>query len=202
MNEATHDYIRTTVYVAPYTALIPPNNVHNVATVLSPEDDHNTMFYFIAWNGPDKPGIDAEAWRRFNVLEWGKDVDRHFNNVRTANNLYQQDRAAMQAGNFTGIPGIPNQDIAMWESMGPITDRSQERVGVSDLAVNAFRRLMVEAARAVRDGKPAIGTTEPRIPHVCISSFEGVLPKSADWRAFGGSSDQMAARNPQSATVK
>ena len=47
-NEATHDYIRTTVYIAPYTALIPPNNVHNVATLLTPEDDHNTIFYFIA----------------------------------------------------------------------------------------------------------------------------------------------------------
>ena len=33
MNEATHDYIRTTVYIAPFTALIPPNNVHNVATL-------------------------------------------------------------------------------------------------------------------------------------------------------------------------
>ena len=120
--------------------------MHNVATLLTPEDDTNTIFYFIAWNGPDKPGIDAHAWRKFNVLEWGKDVDRHFNNVRTAGNLYQQDRAAMKAGNFTGIKGIPNQDIAMWESMGPISDRSQERVGVSDIAVNAFRRLMVEAS--------------------------------------------------------
>ena len=77
-NEATHDYIRTTVYIAPFTALIPPNNVHNVATLLTPEDDHNTIFYFIAWNGADKPGIDAEAWRKFNVLQWGVDVDRRF----------------------------------------------------------------------------------------------------------------------------
>ena len=60
-NEATHDYIRTTVYIAPFTALIPPNNVHNVATLLTPEDDHTTIFYFIAWNGADKPGIDARG---------------------------------------------------------------------------------------------------------------------------------------------
>lgn len=189
INEATHDYIRTTVYIAPFTALIPPNNVHSVATLLTPEDDHTTMFYFIAWSGPDKPGIDALTWRKFNVLEWGKDVDRHFNSVRTAGNLYQQDRAAMKVGNFTGIKGIPNQDIAMWESMGPISDRSQERVGVSDIAVNAFRRLMVEAADAVREGKPAIGTDEPRIPHASISSFEGVFPKATDWRTLGGGND-------------
>ena len=58
----------------------------------------------------------------------------------------------MKAGNFTGISGIPNQDIVMWESMGPIGDRSKEKVGASDVAVVAFRRLMVEAARAMRDG--------------------------------------------------
>src|SRR6185295_3243748 len=112
-NEATHDYIRTTVYIAPYTALIPPNNVHNVATLLTPEDDTNTIFYFIAWNGPDKPGIDADTWRKFNVLQWGVDVDRNFDGIRNRANLYQQDRTAMKAGNFTGIDGIPNQDIVM-----------------------------------------------------------------------------------------
>jgi phthalate 4,5-dioxygenase oxygenase subunit len=199
MNEATHDYIRTTVYIAPFTALIPPNNVHNVATLLTPEDDTNTMFYFIAWNGPDKPGIDAEAWRKFNVLEWGVDVDRNFNSARRRDNLYRQDRAAMKAGNFTGIKGIPNQDIAMWESMGAIADRSKERVGVSDIAVNAFRRLMVEAARAIRDGKPAIGTTEPHVPHTTISSFEGVVPKTTDWRTLGSGSDSAASRQREAA---
>ena len=202
MNEATHDYIRTTVYIAPFTALVPPNDVHNVAALLTPEDDCNTMFYFLAWNGPDKPGIDSETWRKFNVLEWGKDVDRQFNSVRTAENLYQQDRTAMKAANFTGIKGIPNQDIAMWESMGPISDRSKERVGVSDIAVNAFRRLMADAARAVREGKPAIGTTEPRVQHASISSFEGVVPKSTDWRSLGGGSEasrERTVKQPQQA---
>jgi len=192
-NETTHDYIRTTVYIAPFIALIPPNNVHNVATLLTPEDDHSTMFYFIAWNGPDKPGIAPDVWRKFNVLEWGVDVDANFDNVRTAGNLYRQNRAAMKAGNFTGISGIPNQDIAMWESMGPITDRSQERVGASDVAVVAFRRLMVEAARSIRDGGPAIGTTGPHVPHASISSFEGVVPQTVNWRTLGGGTESAAA---------
>ncbi|HET9175987.1 MAG TPA: (2Fe-2S)-binding protein, partial [Pseudolabrys sp.] len=199
-NEATHDYIRTTVYIAPFTALIPPNNVHNVATLLTPEDDYHTMFYFIAWNGPDKPGIDAEAWRKFNVLQWGVDVDRNFNSVRSRENLYLQDRGAMKQGNFTGISGIPNQDIAMWESMGPIGDRSRERVGASDVAVVAFRRLMVDAARKMRDGAGAIGTTEPHVTHATISSYEGVVPKTTNWRSLGGGSEaplQRAGKEPQ-----
>src|SRR5690349_15787692 len=187
-NEATHEYVRITVYVAPFTALIPPNNVHNVATLLTPEDDTTTMFYFIAWNGHDKPGIDAETWRKFNVLQWGVDVDANFNGVRNADNLYKQDRDLMKSGNFTGIPGIPNQDIAMWEGMGPITDRSQEKLGASDVAVAAFRRLMVEAARTMRDSGRAIGRGEPHIAHASISSFEGVVPKTTNWRSLGGGS--------------
>jgi len=189
MNEATHDYIRTTVYIAPYTALIPPNNVHNVATLLTPEDDHNTIFYFVAWNGSDKPGIDAPL----------QHVDRNFDSLRNRGNLYRQDRAAMRAGNFTGIRGIPNQDIAMWESMGPISDRSKERVGASDVAVVAFRRLMVDAARALQKGDSIIGTTEPHIAHATISSFEGVVPKTTNWRSLGGGSEAPLERVRQTA---
>jgi phthalate 4,5-dioxygenase oxygenase subunit len=95
----------------------------------------------------------------------------------------------MKQGNFTGIAGIPTQDIAMWESMGPISDRSQERLGASDVAVAAFRRLMVEAARAVQNGGPAIGTIEPHLPHASISSYEGVVPKTTNWRSLGAGSE-------------
>ena len=69
----------------------------------------------------------------------------------------------MKRGDFTGIKGIPAQDMAMWESMGPITDRSEDNLGASDIAVIQFRRQMIAAARRFRDGGPAIGTTEPRI---------------------------------------
>ena len=140
-------------------------------------------------DGADKPGIDAEAWRKFNVLQWGVDVDKNFDGLRTRDNLYLQDRAAMKQGNFTGVSGIPNQDIVMWESMGPISDRSKERIGASDVAVVAFRRLMVEAARAAQNRAPAIGTTEPRILHATISSHEGVVAKATNWRSLGGGSE-------------
>src|SRR4029079_19021946 len=115
--------------------------------------------------------------------------------IRTRANDYLQDRAAMKAGNFTGIAGIPHQDIAMWEGMGPISNRSSERIGASDVAVVAFRRLMVEAARAVQNGEPAIGTTNPRIAHASISSFEGVVPKTTNWRTLGGGSEAPSGRS-------
>ena len=91
----------------------------------------------------------------------------------------------MKRGDWTGIQGIPTQDMAMWESMGPITDRSQDHPGSSDLAVAQFRRMMVAAAKRFAEGGPAIGTAEPRVAHVKLASFEGIVLKTTDWRTLG-----------------
>jgi phthalate 4,5-dioxygenase oxygenase subunit len=185
-NAETHDYVRTTVYIAPFTSLIPPNNAYNVASMVAPAEDLNTTFYFIAWSDGEKPGIDQGAWRKFNHAQPGVDLTADFHNPRTLANNFGQDREAMKRGNFTGILGIPNQDIAMWETMGRITDRTKDWLGTSDIAVARFRRLMVDAAKTMRDGGPALGTTQPHIRHADIASYEGVVPKSVDWRSLGG----------------
>jgi phthalate 4,5-dioxygenase len=195
VNSATHDYIRKTVYIAPFTALIPPNNAYNVTSVIVPADDTNTVFHFIAWR--ESGNIDQEAWRKFNVAQPGIDLDRNFRNLRNRANNYGQDRNLMKLGDFTGIKGIPNQDIAMWETMGKIADRTRERLGASDLAVVEFRRLMVEAAQAMRDGGPALGTTAPHIPHAKIRSYEAVVPKNTDWRGLGASDEELAEQGAQ-----
>ena len=77
--------------------------------------------------------------------------------------------------------------------MGPITDRSEEHFGASDLAVAQFRRTMVAAAKKFEGGGPAIGTAAPRVPHVGLASFEGVVPKTTDWRTLGAPVAQTAA---------
>jgi phthalate 4,5-dioxygenase oxygenase subunit len=183
-NSATHTYARITVYVAPFTALIPPNNKYNIANVNVPIDDENTMFHFIAWGGAEPIG--QEAWCRFNHAVPGEDLDKEWRHRRQLDNNFLQDREEMrQGGSFTGIKGIPNQDIAMWVPMGTIVDRTQDTLGASDLAIVEFRRLMVDAARRVQEGGPALGTTEPRIPQATLKSFEGVIPKTTDWRTLG-----------------
>ena len=110
------------------------------------------MFYFIAWSAT-RPGIDQETWRKFCGARVGIDLDQNIANPHAREQLLQ-DRQAMKLGDFTGIGGIPDQDIAMWETMGAIADRSQERLGASDVAMVQFRRLMVNAARRFRDGEP------------------------------------------------
>ena len=55
--------------------------------------------------------------------------------------------------------------------------------------------MMVEAAKRVRDGGPAIGTKERNTPFARISSYEGIVPKATNWRALSVSEtekDQVA----------
>ena len=181
-NAAQTDYVRTTVFVAPWTVLIPPNNLYNVANVNVPIDDTHTAFYFMAWGHPEQTP-DTATWRRFLGQELGKDLDDQYRPLRNRDNRFWQDREAMKAGNFTGITGFPNQDVAMWVTMGPIADRTRERLGASDQAIVEFRRQMVAAARAVQAGGEAIGTGAMRIPAE-ICAFQAIVPKSTDWRAF------------------
>jgi phthalate 4,5-dioxygenase oxygenase subunit len=190
-NASTHQYLRVTEFVAPYYSLIPPNNNYNVASVIVPINDEETAFHFIAWGDRNTPS--TEEWRRFNHAVPGEDVDHKWRPVRTLENDFLQDRQAMKEGNFTGVKGIPNQDIVMWVSMGPRVDRSTDVLGASDLAIVEFRRLMVDAARKVAEGGKAIGTEEPRVPQATIASREGVHPKTTDWRTLVGSEKTVEA---------
>jgi phthalate 4,5-dioxygenase oxygenase subunit len=183
-NSATHDYVRISLFVAPNMVLIPPNNLYNLANVNVPRDDTSTMFYFIAWSDTG-PGIDPEAWRKFCGAQPGIDLDHRWRKRRVRDNDFLQDRNAMKLGDFTGIRGIPMQDMAMWETMGPIADRGRERLGASDLAIVEFRRIMVDASRRFAAGGAAIGASEPRARKAELRSFEGIVPKGTDWRALG-----------------
>jgi phthalate 4,5-dioxygenase oxygenase subunit len=189
-NAQTHDYVRITTFVAPFVALIPPNSSYNLASVIVPKDDTNTYFHFIAWT-EGQGGIDQDTWRKFCVTTPGVDLDADFRPVlRKASNNYLQDRAAMKEGNFTGIPGIPNQDIAMWESMGRIADRTSERLGASDIAVIQFRRIMLDAVARFMEGGQPIGLVEPHLPQAKLRSYQGVVSKQENWRVLGSSDEE------------
>ena len=99
----------------------------------------------------------------------------------------------MAAGDFTGIPGIPNQDIAMWESMGRIADRSRERLGTRDIAVIQFRRAMLGAVRAFEVEGKVIGQTLPRLPQAALRAYQGVVAKDIPWRTLGASDAEARA---------
>jgi phthalate 4,5-dioxygenase oxygenase subunit len=181
-NASTHEYVRSTVFVAPATVLIPPNNLYNVANINVPMDDSATAFYFIAWGDP-KTTPETETWRKFLGQQVGIDLDERYRPLRNDENRFWQDREAMKAGNFTGIKGFPNQDIAMWVTMGAIADRTEERLGASDLAIVEFRKRMLDALREFEEGATPIGTADQAIP-ATVCSFQAVIPKELDWKAY------------------
>jgi phthalate 4,5-dioxygenase oxygenase subunit len=52
------------------------------------------------------------------------------------------------------------------------------------MAVVQFRRMMVAAAKKFKEGAPAIGTAS-KVPQAKLASFEGIVPKTTDWRTLG-----------------
>jgi hypothetical protein len=72
---------------------------------------------------------------------------------RNLSNDYLVDRKQQKHSTFTGIAGLNTQDFALQEGMGPIVDRSREHLGLSDKAIIALRRLLLEGTHAVQRGE-------------------------------------------------
>lgn len=190
---ATHDYVRVTHFVAPHHVLIPPNNVYNVAQMNVPADDENHVLYLIAWS--ETGGVDQESWRQFTAMQLGLDLHPDYRRINDHTRNYGQDRQAMRLGSFTGIRGFPHQDIAMWETMGPIARRHDERLAASDQAVVEFRRGMVASVKAFMDGAAPPASELNAQERASLRAFEGIVAKDVDWRTLGGApaSAQQAA---------
>lgn len=147
-------YWRITQFLLPFYTMIPPLGagqdsrdapVDGHAWV--PIDDFNTWTWSFSAN-PHRPYTAEE--REFRGGQdglWGP-VDEHFMPRRNKANDYLINRALQRNGEFSGIIGIPNQDAAVQEGMGPIANRSREHLGTSDKAIIAFRQLLLKLARA------------------------------------------------------
>jgi hypothetical protein len=100
--------------------------------------------------------------------------------LQNKDNDYLMDRAAQRRGDtFSGIKGIAMQDASLQESMGPIVDRSKERLVSADSGIIKARRKLVTAAIALRDE----GITPPGVDakHHRVRSAATVLPQDASF---------------------
>jgi len=175
----THSYVRTSVFVSPMTVLIPPNASYNVANVNVPMDDTHTAFHFIGWG---EKAMDEDKWRAFLGAVPGEHLDENWVSKRNQSNWFLQNREEMKEGSFTGITGIPNQDMAMWVTMGPIANRSEDTLGAGDSAVVEFRRyMMAQLGKFQEEGKDFEKSVYRNGPDEIIPSWQGIIPKEADW---------------------
>jgi hypothetical protein len=75
-----------------------------------------------------------------------------FRPLQNKDNDYLMDREAQRRGEtFSGIRGIAMQDASLQESMGPIVDRTKERLVSADSGIIKARRKLLQAALALRD---------------------------------------------------
>jgi phthalate 4,5-dioxygenase len=84
---------------------------------------------------------------------FGAEVDANYFPLHNQANDFLIDRAVQRSYNFTGIVGTGNQDMAAQVCMGPITDRTQEQLGVTDVGIIEMRRLLLNLAKDLCEGK-------------------------------------------------
>ena len=91
------------------------------------------------------------------------------------------DRERQKAGlDYSGVKGIAIQDSSLQESMGPIVDRTKERLVPADSGIIKARQKLRKAAIALRDE----GVTPPGVDpaHHRVRSAAVVLPKAESFR--------------------
>jgi hypothetical protein len=86
---------------------------------------------------------------------------------------------------------ILTQDMVMWETQGPISDRTTERLATSDTGIVMLRELMFQEIEKVQQGIDPMGVM--RDPdHILDTNLDnehgrlsGIETQTVDWRAPG-----------------
>ncbi len=149
-------YLRVTNYVGPNLAIVAGPTGEDGYTALwhVPVSDSVHIKYMVNYkrSGP----INSEMLRKVYELHVIPGTD--LQNRRTKENRYLQDREEMKDKWFAGLgPSFSVHDNFVTESMGPIYDRSKERLGYSDMAVVAARRFILAAIADMEAGKEPQG---------------------------------------------
>jgi phthalate 4,5-dioxygenase len=185
-------YWRITPFIMPWYTIIPPYADHPTGGhAFVPIDDENcwviSMYY-----SPDKPVSDE---LRASLKNGGGNISVNIPGtyIPRANrtNDYLVDRKAQkEKKTFSGVIGIAIQDQATQESMGPIQDRTKERLGTSDAGIIAARQRLIDAAVALRDAGEMPPALDPA--HQRVRSTSIVLPRDVPFQE--GAREAMAAR--------
>jgi len=147
-------YWRIAHFMFPCWTLAPyiPFEHYRIVRGWVPLDDTHMMFVVV---GP-KTGPGAQTEIR-DLLPNTTDWLGRYQCVQNSGNDYLIDRQAQKTRSFTGIEGVHQQDQAVTESMGSITDHSFENLASSDLMIVVTRRRLLKAATALAEN----GTLPP-----------------------------------------
>jgi phthalate 4,5-dioxygenase oxygenase subunit len=177
----TEAHVRVTQVVMPFMTLIPPDGAgvrkhRRMANAFVPRDDVST--WHIQWFFDETQPVDV-AYR---IEEGGHWLDENYRKKLNIGNWYEQDRAAMKTETMSGIRGILTQDHAVSETQGAILDRSREYLGTSDVAVVAWRRQMIRAARALAEKGEVPAGLRAALPWSSIKAETVAFSNSKSWK--------------------
>jgi phthalate 4,5-dioxygenase len=195
---AGYTHVRVTDFILPFMSYISTVPVGgDNCLMMVPIDDHS--FFRISF--ATKPAMVAPGLQGLSASAQGARAGQPrsgpppspFPERQSLKNDYFIDREAQRNVSFTGIRGIPQQDMAVTESMGPIYDRTSEHLGSTDAAVIRMRRMLIKAAKDLEAGiePPAV---DPALPFERIRSAEKILEPGEDWRRLGTEADPLTAR--------
>ena len=167
-------YWRLTQWIMPWYTIIPPygeNALRGHGWV--PIDDENCIVWTWAHH-PTRPLEEAELHAMKNEDgAFAALIPGTFTPVANKRNDYLIDREGQKSGRyFSGVKGIAMQDGSLQESMGPIVDRSKERLVSTDLAIVQARRRLIQAATDQAEGTAPPGL-DPETHRVRSASFVG-----------------------------
>jgi hypothetical protein len=122
--------------------------VDGVALVVhqTPSDDHHTWRYHLRFTNRDPL---PQAHREFDRSQVGPDYRIR---AEKRDGYFVVDREKQRTVNFTGLEGFADQDTGVIESMGVVSDRTKEHLGVSDTYVIAVRRFLLKAVKSFIEG--------------------------------------------------
>jgi len=150
--ESGSHYWRVTQFLLPTFSIIPTPVWPMSGHAYIPMDDEHTWVFAYFYH-PERPLTAEEVEAYKSGARLAAEVrPGTFWPVLNRSNEYGLDREVQRTRSFSGIFGGNAQDRAVVESMGPILDRTKEHVGTADLAVIAFRRLLLRLARQLQKG--------------------------------------------------
>lgn len=154
--EKKRRHVRITNLLFPNAFVIPFNNQMAITQWHVPVDNITHHWYMMMYDFAEP--TDTEVLREQRMASTQLPDYRP---VRNRSNQWGFNAEEQQSATYTGM-GLDINVHDQWavESMGPIQDRSRERLGTSDRAVTAYRRQLLRGIENHEAGKPTLNRAD------------------------------------------
>jgi phthalate 4,5-dioxygenase oxygenase subunit len=185
-------HIRVTNLVFPQAFVIPLSSEMTITQWHVPVDDWRCYWYaiFTSFGAPvNKSEMRNQRLELYELPDYRPRLNR--------SNDYGYDPAEQQSRTYTGM-GFDINVHDQWavESQGPIHDRTREYLARSDIAIVAYRRLLLRAIQqAEQGGHPPMLLDEAEARRMRgPAAIDGIGPSEA-WQSYWREADRRRRRN-------